>query len=137
MAFFTISARIQGVKVQAMKSTALFLLLLTFSMATVGEENRKIDAEGHGTDAMCAAAAPKLREFETNEVVLIMIIDDQGKVQSFETESPKGLRLEKMKEAKAEIKAMRFEPAKLHGQPVKVRVRVGFDCSRAVAMSRN
>lgn len=115
-----------------MKNIVLFLVLLTCSTAAVGEENRKLDSKRPGTDAMCAAAAPRLRQLETDEVVLIMIVDERGKVQSFKTESPKGLRLEKMKEAKAEIKALQFEPARLHGQAVMVQMRVTFDCSESV-----
>jgi hypothetical protein len=78
---------------------------------------------------MCDAAAPKLRESGTNKVVLIMTVGTGGRVQSFTTESPKGLRLEKMKDPAAAIKALQFEPAKKDGRPVAVMIRVEFDCS--------
>jgi TonB family protein len=77
---------------------------------------------------MCDAAAPKLQESGTTEVVLTMTLDTRGKVESFKTESPKGLRLENMNEAFAAIKAIQFEPAKKNGQPVRYMVRVKFDC---------
>ncbi len=78
---------------------------------------------------MCDAAAPKLHESGTTEVVLIMTLDTQGKVESFSTDSPKGLRLEEMKEASAAIKAIQFEPARKDDRPVRSMVRVKFDCS--------
>jgi hypothetical protein len=78
---------------------------------------------------MCDAAAPKLHKSGTNEVVLIMTVDTRGRVQSFTTESPKGLRLENMKEPAAAIKALHFEPARKGGRPVAVMIRVEFDCS--------
>jgi hypothetical protein len=58
-----------------------------------------------------------------------MVVDTRGRVESFKTESPKGLRLEKMNEAAAAINALQFEPAKKDGRPVKVTVSVKFDCS--------
>jgi hypothetical protein len=52
---------------------------------------------------MCEAAASKLREAGTNQVVLAITISAQGHVLSFTTEAPRGLRLEKMK--KRQIKS--------------------------------
>ena len=77
---------------------------------------------------MCEAAAQALRGSGTNKVVLTITVDTQGKVQSFRTDAPGGLQLEKMKKAAAEIKAMRFEPAKKDGRPVMVMIRVTFEC---------
>ena len=81
---------------------------------------------------MCEAASAKLREAGTDKVVLTMVVDSSGKVQAFTTDSPKGLRLEKMKEPATEIKAMHFEPAKKDGRPVTVKIRIDFDCSGAM-----
>lgn len=81
-----------------------------------------------GTPAMCEAAIPKLRETGTNQVVLVMTISAQGHVVAFKTEAPKGLRLEKMKKAADEIKAMRFTPATKDGKPVMVMIRFSFQC---------
>jgi len=64
---------------------------------------------------MCNAAASKLRESGTNKVVLTIAVDTGGRVGSFRTDSPKGLQLEKIKEAAAAIKALQFEPAKKDG----------------------
>jgi hypothetical protein len=61
---------------------------------------------GTGPPAMCDAAIPRLREARTNQIVLTMAVDARGKVQSFTTDAPKGLRLEKNKKAVAEIQAM-------------------------------
>ena len=79
--------------------------------------------------AMCDAAAPKLREVGTNKFTLMLRLDDQGRIESFKTESPKGLRLEKMKEIARAVKKVRFEPAKKDGSPVATKVRIEFDCS--------
>jgi len=81
-----------------------------------------------GPPAMCDAAAAKLREAGTNQVVLTMTISAQGHVLSFKTESPKGLRLESMKKAADDIKAMRFDPAEKDGKPVMVMTRATFQC---------
>lgn len=60
-----------------------------------------------------------------------MTIDTQGKVLTFRTEAPKGLKLEKMKNAAAEIKAMRFNPTKKDGRPVMVMITATFQCPAA------
>jgi hypothetical protein len=57
-----------------------------------------------------------------------MTISAQGHVLSFKTEAPKGTRLEKMKKAADEIKAMRFDPATKDGRPVMVMIRAAFHC---------
>ena len=77
---------------------------------------------------MCEAAASKLRASGTNHVVLTMTIDTHGSVVSFRTKAPKGLRLEKVKKAAAEIKAMQFDPATKDGRPVTVMIRAAFEC---------
>lgn len=77
---------------------------------------------------MCKAAALKLREAGTDQVAMEMTIDAKGRVLSFKTESPKGLRLEKTKKAADEIKAMRFDPAEKDGNPVTVMIRATFQC---------
>jgi len=64
-----------------------------------------------------------------------MVVDASGKVQSFTTDSPKGLRLEKMKEPAAAIKAIHFKPARKDGRPTMVMIRIEFDCSGSVTQS--
>jgi hypothetical protein len=78
---------------------------------------------------MCDAAAAKLRDAGTSKIVLMMTVDRKGQVESFRTESPKGLRLEKMKEASRAIKGIRFTPASKDGSPVAVLVSVEYDCA--------
>jgi hypothetical protein len=113
-----------------MKRAILLLLFWLCSMSGIAQQDGKLDIKNKmGPQAMCDAAAPRLRDTRTNQVVLIMTVDTQGKVQSFTTEAPKGLRLEKMKKAAAEIKAMHFEPAKKDGRPVMVMIRAAFECS--------
>jgi TonB family protein len=109
-------------------------------MAIAAQEGgqRTIVKKGLAPKAMCDAAVAKLRDSGTSNVVLIMTLDTRGRVESFRTESPKDLRLEKMKEATAAIKAMQFDPAKKDGRPVQVQIRVEFDCSAsATGTSRN
>jgi len=78
---------------------------------------------------MCDAAAAKLNESHTRQIVLIIIVDTHGRVESFSTAAPKGLKLEKDKAASAEIEAMHFGPALKDGKPVKVMIQVPFECS--------
>ncbi len=59
----------------------------------------------------------------------MLTLDAKGRVESFKTESPKGLRLEKVNEAAAEIKKLRFSPAKRYGSPYVAKARVEYDCS--------
>jgi len=66
--------------------------------------------------AICDAAGPKL-ESGANRVILDVSVDSKGRVKSFTTHSPKGLRLEKMSEAVEAVKAMQFKPTK-RGQQV-------------------
>jgi TonB family protein len=114
-----------------MKNVALLLLLFVCSRATHAEHGEKSDVKKvMPPQAMCNAAAPKLRGWGTNEVVLTMTVDTRGKVESFTTDSPKGLRLEKIKEAATAIKALQFQPAQKDGRAVRVMVRVEFDCQK-------
>ena len=78
---------------------------------------------------MCDAAASKLRETGTDRVVLTMTLDQKGHVESFKTESPRGLRLEKMKEAANAIKSLEFRPGTNDGSPVAVQIRAEFHCA--------
>jgi len=113
-----------------MKNVTLLLLLFGCSVvASAQQSGQSAVRKGTPPRAMCSAAAGKLRESETNEVVLTMTLDSKGKVQSFRTESPKGLRLEENKEAAAAINALQFHPAQKDGRAVRVMVRVEFDCS--------
>lgn len=111
-----------------MKSATLFVFLLVCSIAIASQERGRAESR-KAPRAMCDAAASQLHESGTTEVVLTMILDTRGKVESFKTESPKGLRLENMNEASAAIKAIQFEQAKKNGQPVRYAVKVKFDCS--------
>jgi hypothetical protein len=111
-----------------MKRVTLGLLLaagVTLAAAQTGQPESEADKAKR---AMCDAAAPKLHEAGATKVVLMMTVDDRGRVESFKTESPKGLRLEKMKDVAAAIKAIPFRPATKHGSPVAVKVRIAFDC---------
>jgi hypothetical protein len=91
-------------------------------------ESKPTDSDAEkAPQAMCDAAAPKLRKAGTNEVVLMMTLDGTGQVTSFKTESPKGLRLEKMNEAATAIKTIHFKPKK--NGPVVVQVEIAFDCA--------
>jgi hypothetical protein len=111
-----------------MKKVILWLLL-TACVAVTAAQTAQQDSEAEkATREMCDAAALKLRESGTNKVVLMMTVDSKGRVESFKTESPKGLRLEKMKEVATAIKAMPFHPAEKDGSPVTVQARMTFDC---------
>jgi TonB family protein len=113
-----------------MKSVILPVVLFFCSIPTPAQGGQPNSEKAMPPQAMCNAAAPALRDAGTNEVVLTMTVDAKGRVRSFTTDSPKGLRLEKIKEATAAIKALQFKPAKKDGRAVAVMVRVKFDCSR-------
>ena len=120
-------------KVLSMKNVTLPSLLLVCSMVAAAQQSGQQDSKkGIAPPAVCDAATPKLRETGTNEIVLTMVVDIRGRVESFKTESPKGLRLEKMKDAAAAVKAMQFKPVKKDGRPVTAIVRFEFDCSGPV-----
>jgi hypothetical protein len=116
-------------KVLAMRKASLVLLLTAFVTATAAQIGQPDSDKAHPTRVMCDAAALKLEESGTTKIVLMMTLDRSGRVESFKTESPKGLRLEKMKEAAAAIKTIKFGPAAKDGAPVAVQVRIEFDCA--------
>lgn len=114
-----------------MKFATVLVVVAGVSILCSGQkssESNGVNKTAHGPRAMCDAAASKLRETRTNQVVLVMTISAEGHVRSFETEAPKGLRLETIKEAAHEIKAMRFDPATKDGKPVMVMIRAAFQC---------
>lgn len=111
-----------------MKRAAWCLLLATCTVVALAQTSQQ-DSKPGPPPNLCDAAAAKLREASTQRVVLMLTLDAKGRVESFKTEYPKGLRLEKMNEAAAEIKKLRFAPAKQYGSPDVVKVRVEFDCS--------
>jgi TonB family protein len=112
-----------------MKKVTVWLLLTACAAVTGAQTGQRDSETGRAKRKMCDAAAPKLRESGTNIVVLMMTLDSRGRVESFKTESPRGLRLEKIKEVAATIKTMQFEPAKKDGSPVAVQIRIAFDCA--------
>lgn len=118
------------------KVLVLSLLILCSNGAFAGQ-TASTAKQGTPPRAMCEAAAPKLRESATSNVVLLMVIDTRGRVESFHTESPKSLRLEKIKKAAASIETLQFTPAKKDGKPVRAMVRFTFDCSRLQAEPSN
>lgn len=77
----------------------------------------------------CKAAVPTLREVGTSKFVLMMTVDNTGRVLSFKTDSPNGLQLEKVKDVRDAVRQMRFEPAKKDGRPVAVRIKMPVDCA--------
>jgi pyridoxine/pyridoxamine 5'-phosphate oxidase len=111
-----------------MKRMVLCLLLTTLSAVALPQTGQQ-DSKAQPPPNVCDAAAAKLREANTQRVVLMLRLDNRGRVQSFKTESPKGLRLEKVKEVAAEIKKIRLGQAKQYGSPDVVKVKVEFDCS--------
>jgi len=82
-----------------------------------------------GPKAICDAAAAKLRETHTGKVGVVVTMSPSGRVETFLTEFPKGLRLEGAKEAADAIKTIRFQPTIKDGPLVRVN-EVVFDCSR-------
>jgi TonB family protein len=112
-----------------MKKAALWFLLTACATLTAAQGGQRDSKTEKAKRAMCDAAAPKLHESGTNTVVLRMTVNSKGRVESFTTESPKGLRLEKMKEAATAIKAIEFTPATKDGSPVAVQIRTEFDCA--------
>jgi TonB family protein len=111
------------------------LCVLAFAAcATTSPQNGVPDFDPkHPPETVCTAAEPKLREAGTSKLVLRMKLDDSGRVLSFKTESPKGLRLEKMEAATNAIRALRFRPSEESGSPLEVQVREEIDCGDSQA----
>jgi hypothetical protein len=59
----------------------------------------------------------------------MMTLDKRGRVESFKTESPKGLRLEKAKDVTVAIREIQFKPAEKDGTAVAVQIKIAFDCA--------
>ncbi len=58
-----------------------------------------------------------------------MIVNADGSVNWFKVLSPKGLHLEKDPEVGEGFKNSHFDPAHKDGQPVRVLINMGFNCS--------
>lgn len=111
------------------------LLLAVAATISVSAQSGPLDFDPkHPPESVCRAAARNLQEARTSKLVLEVTLDATGRVQSFKTESPKGLRLEKMKEAATTIKSLQFKPAyKKDGSPVAVQIAAEFDCADSPA----
>lgn len=116
-----------------MKRVASLILAIGATVTLSAQSSPSDFDPKHPPDAVCGAAALKLQEAGTSKVVLAMALDASGRVQAFKTESPKGLRLEKIKEAASAIKSMQFKPAIKDGSPVAVQIGVEFDCADSLA----
>ena len=109
---------------------ALSLFLLIGAISSGAQQAVPDFSKMVGPRAMCEAAATKLRDSGTDKVVLMLTLGTTGRVESFQTESPKGLKLEAVKEAATAIKKLKFEPATKDGLPVRVKGKAVFDCSQ-------
>src|ERR1022692_1859855 len=105
-------------------------LLAVLATTSISAQSGPPDFDAkHPPESICRAAARNLQEAGTSKLLLRMTLDSTGRVQSFKTESPKGLRLEKAKEAATAIKALQFKPAnKKDGSPVATQIEAEFDC---------
>jgi len=112
-----------------MNTVSLTLVLIIMALVSAAQNGQPDSENNQVKQLVCDAVAKQLRESTTNGVALRMTIDDRGRVESFTTESPKGLRLEKVKEVAAAIKGMQFKPAIKEGSPVRVQIRTEFDCT--------
>ena len=99
----------------------------------VAETPENAESQKTAIAAMCGAAASQLMEAGTGQIILMLTLNSKGHVQSFTTESPKGLNLGKMKEAAAKIKAMHFTPPQKNGSSVAVKLSMSVDCSHQAA----
>ena len=112
----------------------MWLWMLVCAPVIIAQNEQQASDTKMAVQAMCDAAAPKLRQSGTNEVVLMMTVDDKGRVRSFKTESPKGVQLEKMKDTAAAIKKIMFGPARKDGSPVPAQIRIAFKCAAPQAV---
>jgi TonB family protein len=117
-----------------MNKVALSLLAVAATISMSAQSGPlDFDAE-HPPESVCRAAARNLQEVGTSKLLLQMTLDSTGRVQSFKTESPKGLRLEKTKEAATAIKALQFKPAiKKDGSPAATQIEAEFNCADSPA----
>ena len=114
---------------------ALALIMLCVCAVIVAQEPPDQPSRQKAPPAVCDAAMASLRQHDAKEVVLVLTLDDKGRVDSFQTESPEGLNLEKSGKAKAEIKKMRFQPALKDGRPAWAQILISLDCSESMAAS--
>ncbi len=115
------------------KGASLFFAVLA-AISTFAQSGPLDFDSKHPPESVCSAAARNLQEAGTSKLLLDVTLDSTGRVQSFKTESPKGLRLEKMKEAASAIKSLQFEPVvKKDGSPVAVQIAAEFDCADSPA----
>jgi hypothetical protein len=111
-----------------MRRAGCYLLFMTCAVVALAQAGQG-DSKTEPTPNLCDAAAAKLREANTHRVVLLLTFDTKGRLQSFTTESPRGVQLEKNGEAAAEIKKRAVALAKQYGSSHAVKVQVEFDCS--------
>ncbi|HKD84503.1 MAG TPA: energy transducer TonB [Terriglobales bacterium] len=78
---------------------------------------------------ICAKAKDVLESRHESKVVVEMVIDTGGKLDSFKILSPKGLHLEKDPDVRNAFQKMRFDPARKDGQAVRSIASMTFNCS--------
>ena len=116
-----------------MKKVA-FLFLAVGSMVAVAAQSATPDFDPkHPPEPVCSASTQSLRASGTSKIVLRLTLDANGRVQSFKTESPRGLPLEKMNQPASAINSLQIKPAIKDGSPVAVQIDIEFDCADSPA----
>ena len=78
---------------------------------------------------VCPKARQVLESTHQKQVIVQMIVNADGSVNWFKILSPMGLHLEKDPEVREGFKNSHFNPARKDGQPVRVLINMGFNCS--------
>ncbi|MCU1296111.1 MAG: hypothetical protein JWO91_389 [Acidobacteriaceae bacterium] len=110
-----------------MKDAVISCLMLLYSFcAASAQQSSTLSSSGSvNQNAICGVAEPQLRESAKHEIIVSLWVDNTGKVLSFKTNSPKGLKLEKVKESADAIKAMHFESRKTSDEsPIQVKLAI-------------
>jgi TonB family protein len=111
----------------------LLLFLFVSAASAVAQTVTVPTANAPHTDPNAGIVCPKARQaLEANhqkQVVVQMIVNSDGSVNSFKILSPKGLHLEKDPEVRKGFKTLHFNPARKDGTPVVVLINMEFNCS--------
>ncbi len=110
----------------------LLLFLLAIATSATPQTVAILTTNAPSADPNAEIICLKAREVlgaNQKKVVVQMIVNADGSVNWFKVLSPKGLHLEKDPEVREGFKNSHFDPAHKDGQPVRVLVNMGFNCS--------
>lgn len=111
----------------------VLLFLLAIAASAISQTVAVPTANASSTDPNAAIICPKARQAleasHQKRVVVQLIVNADGSVNWFKVLSPKGLHLERDPEVREGFENSHFDPAHKDGQPVRILINMGFNCS--------